>query len=115
MTREPLLFLVDIVECCDLLAKYTKGVKESEFESDICLQDAIFRRVEIIGEATKNITNELKKKYSNVPWKTMAGMRDVLIHQYHGIRLDETWMVVKKDVPEVKKQIQKIIAELKKK
>ncbi len=115
MIKDPIIFLADILECCQLLEKYTAGVKECQFEVDIQLQDSIMRRLEIIGEATKNIPIKFKKIYPEVPWRKMAGMRDILIHRYHEIHLGDAWRVTKKDVPKVKKQIQKIIAELKKK
>lgn len=109
MTRAPLLFLVDILECCELLTSYTKNVKESTFTKDNQLQDAVFRRIEIIGEASKNVTPKIQKKYSTIPWSKMIGMRNILIHRYHGIDLSEAWSVIKSDVPKLKKQIQKIL------
>ncbi|MFH0837940.1 MAG: DUF86 domain-containing protein [Patescibacteria group bacterium] len=115
MTRDVILFLADILECCRLLGEYTHGIKESDFSTSIQLQDSVIRRLEIIGEATRNISLKLKNDYPEVPWRKMAGMRDILIHRYHGIYLEDVWGIVKKDIPALKKQIQKIIAELKRK
>lgn len=69
------------------------------------MQDAIIRRIEIIGVAVKNIPDDFKKTNTEIPWKQITGMRDILIHQYFGVDLDLTWEVVKKDLPKLKKQI----------
>ncbi|MBU1685249.1 DUF86 domain-containing protein [Patescibacteria group bacterium] len=115
MKKEPIVFLTHIMECIELIEDYTKGVKKAAFDDDIKLQDAIIRRIEIIGEASKNIPLQTKKRYTQVDWRKMSGMRDVLIHQYYGVRLDDAWDTVQNSIPQLKKQIQKIIAELQKK
>lgn len=113
MKKDPIVFLTHIAECVELIGAYTKGISKSVFETDLQLQDAVIRRIEIMGEATKNIPSDVKKHYPQVDWKIMAGMRDVLIHQYYGVRLDDAWDTVQNSIPPLKKQIQKIIAELK--
>ena len=112
MIKNPEIFLGHILECIELLEQYTQDVNKTQFESDLKLQDAILRRFEIIGEATKNIPHALKKKHPKIPWKKMAGMRDVLIHQYYGVSLNDIWQVIQKDLPKLKKQIKKMISEL---
>ncbi|HMQ49204.1 MAG TPA: DUF86 domain-containing protein [Saprospiraceae bacterium] len=83
--RDQIVFLEDIVDCIDKIEAYMYGLSEIEFEKNSEKQDAVIRRIEIIGEAVKNISNEVKEKYPTIPWKEMAGMRDVLIHQYFGV------------------------------
>ena len=75
---------------------------------DIQLQDSIIRRIEIIGDAVKNIPQEIKKKYLEIPWKEIAGMRDILVHEYFGIDLQLTWETVQKDIPQLKNKLLKI-------
>ena len=108
MKKDPLVFITHIIECIELIEKYIKGKTKKEFLQDIQLQDSVIRRIEIIGEATKNIPNALKDKYPDIPWKRIAGMRDILVHDYLGIDLNLTWGVAKKEIPKLKNNILKI-------
>jgi uncharacterized protein with HEPN domain len=75
----------------------------------MAMQDAIIRRLEIIGEAVKNIPPAFRTKHSKIPWKQMAGMRDVLIHEYFDIDLSLTWAVVKRELPSLKTKLQDLL------
>jgi uncharacterized protein with HEPN domain len=75
-------------------------------------QDAVIRRIEVIGEATKHLPKEIKDRYSTVPWQKIAGMRDMLIHEYFGVDLELTWNVATKDIPRLKKEILRLMHEL---
>lgn len=89
MTRNYDLLIYDILESIELIEDYLNGINNDKetFEKTKLVQDSIIRRLEIIGEATKNIPTDIREKYPDVPWKLMAGMRDVLIHSYFGINL----------------------------
>ncbi len=115
MTRDPSLYLDDILEAVSLVDEYTRGTTKEEFHDNRQLQDAVIRRLEIIGEAVKNLPQEIKDKHSGVPWKKIAGLRDVLVHEYFGVKIQRTWKVAKKDAPKLKKQVLKIKKELEKK
>lgn len=112
MKKDAKVFVEHILECIVLIEKYTKNKTESEFSDSIQLQDSVIRRIEIIGEAVKNIPKQIKVKYSKILWKEIAGMRDILIHEYFGIDLQLTWMVVRKDIPELKKKMLRIKEDL---
>jgi uncharacterized protein with HEPN domain len=105
MKREVSMFIKDVLESICIIECYTEKLTKEEFLTNSLVQDAVLRRLEIIGEAVKNIPNEVRKKYSDVPWKQMAGMRDVLIHDYFGVNLERVWLTVKKDLPEVRSKI----------
>ncbi len=80
-----------------------------EFLNDIKTQDAVVRNLEIIGEAIKNISKGLKKKYPQIPWTDLSGVRDKLIHHYFGVNLDIVWNIVKKELPEIILQLEAIL------
>lgn len=115
MERDINLFIQDILESIGLIEDYTKGINKEEFlnkDNNLQMKDAIFRRLEIIGEAVKNIPEDFKNKHSDIPWKEIAGMRNILIHEYFGVMLERVWKTASKDLPELKKNILKILKEL---
>jgi uncharacterized protein with HEPN domain len=83
-------------------------ITEEEFYKNYQTQDAVIRRLEIIGEAVKNIPHEFREKYPKIPWKKVAGLRDVLIHGYFGVNLRRVWKTIVKDLPELKEEIMKV-------
>ena len=113
MKRDIMLFIDDILENISLIEDSTK-ISMDKFESDRLIVDATIRRLEIIGEAVKNIPNSLREKYSKVPWRKIAGFRDVIIHAYFGMNLERIWSIIKDDLPTLKKQIQEVKKDLEK-
>ena len=112
MKRSLKLFIYDITESIKNIESFLKGITEESFSKDILRQNAVVRKLEIIGEATKNIPDFFRKAHSEVPWREIAGLRDKIIHTYFEIDLDITWKIIKKDLPELKKQIDKIKKDL---
>jgi uncharacterized protein with HEPN domain len=109
MKKDQLIFLEDIKDCIEKIKEYTKNVSWESFEKDVKLQDAVIRRLEIIGEAVKGITPLLRENHPEIPWKQVAGFRDVLIHAYSGVNLKMVWNVIKTDLPALKEHVEKII------
>jgi uncharacterized protein with HEPN domain len=103
------VFLRHILDAIKRVEKYLSDVSESAFDQDSLLQDGIIRQIEIIGEATKNISTMTRNKYRKVPWKDMAGMRDKLIHGYFGVDINAVWETAQKDIPVLKILIKKIL------
>ncbi len=99
------VYLKHILDTISDVEKFMQGVTEEQFFGNKEKQYAVLRGLEIIGEATKNLSNELKAKSSDVDWKNIAGMRDKLIHAYFGVNLPLVWETVKKDLPPLKKQV----------
>jgi uncharacterized protein with HEPN domain len=104
-------YLSDILECIVQIEEYTIGGKET-FMGSRLIQDATIRNFEIMGEATKRLSEELRTTHSNVPWKQMAGFRDVLIHDYLRVDRDEVWDVVASNLPDLRVRIKHILQEL---
>jgi len=103
--EEDKVFIGHILESIDLIQSYTERLIKEEFFSLPQVQDAVIRRLEIIGEAVKNLSSEVKQKRPDVPWRQIAGMRDVLIHEYFGVDLGLTWKTVEKDLPLLKQEL----------
>jgi len=102
-------FLNHIAEAVRRTISYTEKMTYDEFLEDIKTQDAVIRNIEIIGEATKNLSGDMRDNYPEIPWKGLAGMRDKLIHQYFGVNFDIVWNVAKEELPEILLQIKAII------
>jgi uncharacterized protein with HEPN domain len=102
-------YLQDMLEAERRIGEYSVGMTFEAFRGDHKTQDAVIRNLEIIGEAAKNIPESFRRKYPDLPWKEMAGMRDRLIHHYFGVNLDIVWDVVRGELPGVIKDIEGII------
>lgn len=108
MKRDSKERILDISYNIDQILKASDNKTLADFENDFVLVSAIIRWLEIIGEASKYIAKDIKDKYPQIPWKEMAGMRDVAIHDYADIKVDRIYNTVKKDIPLLKQQIEKI-------
>ena len=102
-------FLGDIQEAIRRIMEYTSEMTYEAFVNDTKTQDAVVRNLEVIGEATKNLSTKLRKRYPDLPWKNMAGVRDRLIHHYFGVNLDIVWQIVEAELPKVRAQLEKIL------
>ncbi|MEJ7619575.1 MAG: HepT-like ribonuclease domain-containing protein [Aquificaceae bacterium] len=92
-------YIKDILQECEFVRKYTQGIEYEDFlESDL-LRHAVVRALEVIGEAVKNLPNELLEKYPQIEWKRVKGMRDRLAHAYFGVDYELLWKVVKEELP----------------
>lgn len=114
MKRSLKLRIDDILKSIRLIERYIHEKNKSAFEKDITVQDAVIRRLEIIGEATKHVSSEIRYKYKEVPWRKMAGLRDVAIHDYADLLLERIWNTLKKDLPSLKKLIKRVKKDLEK-
>ena len=109
MTHLNLPYLKHILESIDDIEVSLNKLPKKEFKENKDKKDATIRRIEVIGEAVKNTSLNLRRKYPNVEWKKIAGSRDVMIHAYFSVDLDIVWNIVKINLPILKKQIKEII------
>ncbi len=108
MKKDVSVFLAHILGEIRKIEISLYGISKKDFLADSDKKDATLRRLEVIGEAVKNIPSEFRKGNPAVPWDDIAGTRDVLIHHYFGVDCDEVWRIIQKDLPELKKKIKKI-------
>lgn len=109
--RADIDFVNDIREAIQRISSYLGGMSYDDFRKDIKTQDAVIRNIEIVGEAAKGVSEELRVKSPHIPWKSMAGMRDRLIHHYFGVNLDIVWQVVSAELPDLNSELDGLIDE----
>ena len=114
MKREIVDYIEDIISAMDKAMDFVKNMSYEEFTRDDKTVYAVVRAIEIIGEAVKNIPGNVRKKYPEIPWKDMAGMRNKVIHEYFGVKLNIVWRTVKEEIPPLKPLFEKILKELEK-
>ncbi len=112
MKRDDSVYLLHILDAIAKIESYLREVKEVKFLTDSLIQDGVIRQIEIIGEATKNLSSDLREKHPHIPWQDIAGMRDKLIHQYFGVDIETVWLTVKDDIPNIKDEVSKIVLSL---
>ena len=112
MKRDYKLFIKDILESIERMDEFVEDIDFDKFVQDDKTSSAVVRKIEIIGEATKNIPKHIRQRYKGVPWSDMAKMRDKIIHFYFGIDYEVVWKVIKERLPEIKPIIHKILDEM---
>lgn len=112
MDREFVDYLTDIIDAMEKAQTFIANLSYNQFTKDDRSVFAVIRALEIVGEATKNIPDNIRKENPDIPWKDMAGMRDVLIHDYFGVDIETVWLTVTKKIPEIKPLLQKILERL---
>ena len=109
---EVLDYLDDILEAVEKIERFTEGMDYAEFVEDSKTVDAVLRNFEVIGEAAKNIPEDVRQEYGDVPWSEMAGMRDKLIHGYATVELQIVWTTIQEELPTLGPQIESVRDEL---
>ncbi len=107
--RDPCLFLTDILEAVGRIEEYIEGYDFERFVNDRKTVDAVLRNLEIIGEAARNIPDEVRERYPSVPWRRIVGLRNVVVHHYFGVDLSVVWVIVSSQLEELKEEIEKIV------
>ena len=102
------LYLSDINESIDKIEEYTKDISEEEFKENAQIQDAVIRRMEIVGEGVKNIPSSVRDANKLIPWKELSNFKNLLIHSYFEVSINRIWNVIKNDLPKIKENLTKI-------
>jgi len=108
MSRDYRVFLDDILEAVGKIEEYTRGMSKEEFSRDSRTRDAVVRNLEIIGEAVKQLPEEVRARQADVEWKKIGGLRDILIHRYFGIDAEIIWDILANKLPLLKQQVSRL-------
>ena len=111
--RDYVMFLEDIVDSAEKISEYIKGITEENFLVDEKTKDAVIMRIQIIGEAVKNLPAEVKVRHKEINWKKSVKLRNIFIHDYFGINCHRLWKTAKIEVPDLKEKIIKIFKDVK--
>ncbi len=112
MIKDDSVYLRHILDAIGQIEEYVADMDQTAFMNTRLVQDAVIRQFEIIGEATKNLSWDIKERSTDIPWKDMAGMRDKLIHQYFGVDIAAVWATIAQDLPSLKRDINDILASI---
>ncbi len=109
MSRGVALLLGEVLEAIRLVEQYTDGLSFAAFSTSIEKQDAVVRRLAVIGEAVKGVPEEFRARYPEIPWRDIAGARDILIHEYFRIDLELAWEMARSDLPALAARIRAVM------
>lgn len=109
MHKDDIAYLEHILDRANKIIQFTQGMTESDFLEDEKTQSAVIRELEVIGEATKRISDNYKNSHTEIPWKLMSGMRDVLIHDYEGVDPYTVWDTIQQNIPILIEQMKKLL------
>ena len=112
MPRDDSVYLHHILDAIAKVESYLEGIDHETFLDHSLVQDGVIRQIEIIGEAVRRLSRDLRDQFSHIPWQDIAGMRDKLIHDYFGVDLETVWLTALQDLPALKTEVRQILQSL---
>ena len=109
MKKDDSVYLQHMIDSIATIEEYLHGIDEEKFRATRLIQDGAIRQIEIIGEAVRHVSKDLRKAYPEIPWQDIAGMRDKLIHDYFGVDLEKVWLTIHEDLPPLKDKVFEIL------
>ena len=106
--KDDKVYLAHIADAIGQIVTYTAGGRD-DFMKNRMIQDAVVRNFEVIGEATKNLSEKTKSQRPEIPWRRVAGLRDVLIHEYMGVNLEDVWRVIQSELPALRAAVEELL------
>ena len=113
MKKDDTVYLRHILDAIKQIETYLESVQEDKFLQTRLVQDAVVRQLEIIGEATRNLSTEFRVKYSEVPWNQIIGLRNRIAHDYLNVDIQIVWEITQNDIPTLEQQVMQILEEIK--
>lgn len=110
--RDIRLFLADMLESIAKIERYTEGMDFADFVENELVTDAVVRNLEVIGEAARQIPEEVRGRYPAIPWRRVVGLRNIVVHEYFAVDLEVVWAVVRENLPPLKQALQGMLEDL---
>lgn len=110
--RNVLVYFDDIIESMENIEEYIEGHTFDTFQTNKMVFDAVIRNLEVIGEASKNVPDDIRERYEDIPWQRMVGLRNILIHEYFGINKQIVWKIITENLPDIKPKVKQLLNEL---
>ncbi len=110
--RDPRLFVAEMIAACDKIGRFISGLQEADFYNNELVQDAVLRNLEVIGEAARQLSADVRDRHSEVPWTRIIGFRNITVHAYFAVDLSIVWRIITANLPGLVRQLQTILDEL---
>ncbi len=110
--RSVRLYVVDMLRAIEKIERFTEGLDLASFSSSELVVDAVLRNLEVLGEAARNVPEEMRETHPDIPWGKIVGLRNIVAHAYFGVDLENVWKIVQENVPEVRSSIVALVKEL---
>jgi len=111
MKKDPRVYLAHILESAEWIEKDIRGMSAEDFLDNVPIQDAVIRRIQIIGEAVKKLPDDVKEKAPDIPWRKIAGIRDKVIHDYVDVDIELVWGIIQKDLQALKGKVEELLGD----